>query len=322
VDPNVSPVLSAQGASAVVSRKVRTAEVVPALQLILGSHGKVGEVDHAMELMKVTAQRGIQLADIWVAESRGRIRWAALPVVSPGRTVLFFTTSATLVAGEDTVAMAVGIEAISNHYGQQNIQLAQLLIDPADTSTVVMFEKHRFKAMAELVYLQRSIRRAKPPGALPGEFRLVNYSAEAHAGFATAVIASYEQSLDCPAMNGLRDIEDILAGHKSAGPFDPSDWFLLLHRDEPVGVLLLAMTHQMDGMELVYLGLAPKVRGYGLANYLLQVAESRVCERKVTKLSLAVDAGNAPALKLYYRHGMKQMTRKVALMRVLEGNAE
>jgi ribosomal protein S18 acetylase RimI-like enzyme len=59
-----------------------------------------------------------------------------------------------------------------------------------------------------------------------------------------------------------------------------------------------------------------------LGNYLLQVAEARVCARKVTKLSLAVDAANTPALKLYYRHGMKQMTRKLALMRNLEASAE
>ena len=39
--------------------------------------------------------------------------------------------------------------------------------------------------------------------------------------------------------------------------------------------------------------------------------------RGLPKLSLAVDSVNAPALKLYYRHGMRQMTRKLALMRDL-----
>ena len=38
---------------------------------------------------------------------------------------------------------------------------------------------------------------------------------------------------------------------------------------------------------------------------------------RVARLSLAVDSGNAPALKLYYRHGLKQVAAKLALMRLL-----
>ena len=41
-------------------------------------------------------------------------------------------------------------------------------------------------------------------------------------------------------------------------------------------------------------------------------------DRKVGKLTLAVDAINEPALKLYYRCGMKLVARKVALMRRLD----
>ena len=311
-----SSVHSNPSAAAFCCRRVQSAEVVPALQLILGSDGRAADQDHVLELMKVTAQRGIDLADIWITENRGGIVWAALPVVSPGRTVLFFGTSATLM-NEDLSGMDAGIEAVCRHYAGQGIQLAQMLIDPVDQRTVATYLRHDFKLMAELVYLQRTLRRAKPPAPLPGEFRILNYSDQTHAAFAAAVLASYEKSLDCPAMNGLRDIEDILAGHKAAGVFDPNDWFLLLHGSDPVAVLLLGMNHQADGMELVYLGLSPQGRGYGLGNYFMQVAEARVCERKVSKLSLAVDAANAPALKLYYRHGMKQMTRKLALMRML-----
>jgi ribosomal protein S18 acetylase RimI-like enzyme len=309
-----SPVSHNSNSVEFTCRPVQTPEVVPALQLILGSDGRAADPEHAMELMKFTAARGINLADLWVCECQGRIIWAALPVVNPGRTVLFFGTAVSVMGG-DLNPMETGIDAISRHYGRQNIQLAQMLLDPADQQTIAVYQRHEFKLMAELIYLQRTIRRAKPPAPLPPPFRMLNYSEQTHAGFAAAVLASYEKSLDCPALNGMRDIEDVLAGHKAAGLFDPNDWYLLLHGSEPVAVLLLALTHQSDGMELVYIGLSPKVRGFGLANYLLQLAEARVCERKVSKLSLAVDAGNAPALKLYYRHGMKQMTRKVAMMR-------
>jgi ribosomal protein S18 acetylase RimI-like enzyme len=304
-----------------ICRRVKTPEVVPALRLILGSDGHPAEESQALELMKHTAQRGINLGDIWICEADSWVYWAVLPVVSPGRTVLYFGTSA-LLLGNDPSAMHQGIEAVSAYYSTLNIEIAQVLLDPLDTATIAVYGQHQFQRMAELLYLQRSIRKTPMPAPLPGDFKLVPYSQETHAGFGTAILASYEKSLDCPALNGMRGIEDIIIGHKSAGKFDPNDWFLLLHAGQPVAVLLLAVTHQGDGMELVYLGLSPSVRGYGLGNYLMQVAEARVSGKKLDKLSLAVDAINQPALKLYYRHGMKQVTTKVAMMRTLGVNHE
>ena len=38
----------------------------------------------------------------------------------------------------------------------------------------------------------------------------------------------------------------------------------------------------------------------------------------MARLSLAVDSNNAPALKLYYRHGLQRVASKLAMMRVLE----
>jgi ribosomal protein S18 acetylase RimI-like enzyme len=302
-------------------RPVQPPEVVPALRLILGQDGQPAEESQARELMKYTAQRGINLADIWVARSGDRVYWSALPVVSPGRTVLYFGTSATLV-GLDQTPMDQGIEAISRHFAERDIQMAQVLLEPADQATVAVYLRHEFQQMAELLYLQKSIRRAVMPAALPGEFQLLRYNEQTHAAFGQAILSSYENSLDCPALNGTRGIEDILSGHKAAGIFDPADWFVLLHGQQPVAVLMLCVTHQNDGMELVYLGLSPAVRGYGLGNYLMQVAEARVCEKKLDKLSLAVDGANTPALRLYDRHGMKQVTSKVAMMRMLVESAE
>ena len=285
--------------------------------MILGTDGQPAEESQAVELMKFTAQRNINLADIWIYEANGWLRWAALPVVSPGRTVLYFGTAASVV-GQHLEPMQAGLHAICNYFAAKDIQLAQVLLEPSDSASIAVYQNSGFKQMAELLYLQRTVRKIAPPAPLAGNFRLESYSEKNHAAFAAIVLASYEDSLDCPPLNGVRNIEDILAGHKAAGVFDPRDWMLLSRDNEPVAVLLLSKTHHADGMELVYLGLIPKVRGHGLANYLMQVAEARVCERKVRKFSLAVDALNEPALKLYYRHGMQKVTTKVAMMRILK----
>jgi ribosomal protein S18 acetylase RimI-like enzyme len=295
---------------------VRAIEVVAALRLILGSDGRPGDESQAIELMKFTAQRGINLADIWVYESGNRMRWALLPVVSPGRTVLFFGTIASVV-GQNLEPMETGIDTVCDYFAGRNVQLGQVLLDPADQTSIWVYQRKQFQVIAQLLYLQRTVGRTAPPPPLAHPYQLQTYSQQTHAAFAAAILGSYENSLDCPLLNGLRNIEEIIAGHKSAGEFDPADWLLLTCAGEPVGVLLLCKTHQGDGMELVYLGLTPGARGKGLASYLMQVAESLVYSHKLKKLLLAVDAANAPALKLYYRHGMQKVTSKMAMIREL-----
>ena len=45
-------------------------------------------------------------------------------------------------------------------------------------------------------------------------------------------------------------------------------------------------------------------------------------EMNLSRLTLAVDSNNAPALRLYYRHGMQRIGSKVALMRDLAENTK
>jgi hypothetical protein len=49
----------------------------------------------------------------------------------------------------------------------------------------------------------------------------------------------------------------------------------------------------------------------------MRQALATTAQRKLTMLTLAVDSRNAPALKLYFRHGMHRVASKVAMMREL-----
>jgi ribosomal protein S18 acetylase RimI-like enzyme len=70
-------------------------------------------------------------------------------------------------------------------------------------------------------------------------------------------------------------------------------------------------------VELVYLGLTPAARGRGLADLLMRQALWATAWMNRSRLTLAVDSQNAPALKVYYRHGMQRTGSKIALMRDL-----
>jgi ribosomal protein S18 acetylase RimI-like enzyme len=115
----------------------------------------------------------------------------------------------------------------------------------------------------------------------------------------------------------LRSIGDVIAGHQSSGEFNPRFWFVLSERDMPRGVVLLNRVPRTDTAELVYFGLAPVSRRHGLGDVMMRHALWGAREMNLSRLTLAVDSNNAPALRLYYRHGMQRIGSKVALMRDL-----
>lgn len=290
-------------------------EVHSAMRWILGTHGDLASDETVVDFLRYAVQRKINLQDLWVATRGPRMAWATLSVVSAGRTMLLLAPPR---IDDDVQADAAGrlLDAISPHFAARNIQLAQVLLDPPADGLHAMYLAHGFDPMAELIYLQRTVRRAEAP-RLPAGFTLRTMTQEYPARFASTILATYQQSLDCPALNGVRNIDDVMASHRATGEFDPDLWFLLCEHDVPLGTLLLSRVTNTDALELVYLGLTPAARGRGMGDLLMQQAIWMVASHNLLRLTLAVDAINQPALGLYYRHGMGQVATKSALMRKL-----
>jgi ribosomal protein S18 acetylase RimI-like enzyme len=127
--------------------------------------------------------------------------------------------------------------------------------------------------------------------------------------------ASYEQTLDCPGLLGLRRTEDVLRGHQATGRFEPELWTLMELDGRPSGALLLNPASEGRCIELVYLGLARAARGQGHGRRLLRHGLRLVRERPERLMTLAVDDGNVPALRLYTSEGFKRRLRRVAMIR-------
>jgi GNAT superfamily N-acetyltransferase len=296
--------------------------VQAALRMILGSGGRPADNQQIIDFLTFARQRGIDLNELWVAERGGAILWAAVPILSPGRTMLLFTPADPPSPGA-LEAVGTIADAICERFRTRNIQLAQALLDPGDEVSRRIFEARQFARMAELIYLHAAIKRPLPPPPLGPQWTIHHYSPQTHPLFAAAILASYRNSLDCPGLNGMRSMEDIIAGHKSSGDFNPEHWYVLRSRDEASGqeiahgVLLLTRLPRGDAAELVYLGLAPEARGRGLGEWMMRQAFTTAASMGVGRLSLAVDSTNSPALKLYYRFGMARMGSKVAMMRKL-----
>jgi mycothiol synthase len=299
-----------------VLRPAHAAELDPAIRLVLGGQAAGITDHHVSEFLAFANERAIDLGLLWIAEAAGKPLLAALPIISPGRTALLFASPPPSRPLDAILGQL--IDAACQAISARDIHLAQALLDPTDEIMHRVYGGAGFERMAELIYLQGAPPPDVAPPVLPPHCRWATYSAATHDSFVQTIQASYQQSLDCPALNGLRDMADVIEGHKASGVFEPGHWFLLYQSDRPIGVLLLASSgRDAELMELVYLGLPPEARGRKLSEILIRQAMAVVAATKHQRLSLAVDERNVPALKLYYRHGMNRITSKLALMRDL-----
>ena len=299
--------------------QVRTAnsdELEPAVRhILMTATGRVEE-PQVQDFLRLARSHASDLGGTWVAVQGSTLLSAAIPVVSPGRTVLIFPPQ-TIHGDAHAHATRHVVNTVCERAAFEKLTLAQVLLDTHDHSVFALLTTCGFQRLAELLYLQVSVPRSVREPSLPPGLRWRNYSRDTHALFASTVLATYDKSLDCPALNGLRSIDDILAGHKGAGSFDGNLWFLLCDHDVPLAVLLLNRVGSTDLVELVYVGIIPQHRRKGLGDILIRQALHAAATTGCARLSLAVDADNLPALKLYWRHGLQAIGRKLALLRDL-----
>ncbi|MEM1212186.1 MAG: GNAT family N-acetyltransferase [Planctomycetota bacterium] len=301
----------------------------------------------------------------WAASEQ--LRAAVMGLPQPGKTAMLFlspsvggwagggragvervgalvrSVSDRLLAESVGGAGAQALEGIEADGGP--IRIVQALLDPGQVLEQEALGVAGFSRLAKLVYMARTLepdRRAQQLdlSGLQAEneagssgWRELGYSPLTHAAFASGVLASYEDTQDCPGLLGLRTIEDVLAGHRATGRFDPSLWRVLMWGDQPAAVMLLAAVGQLgsdatdagsgatrppaETYELVYLGVAKPFRGQGLAGRLLRHGMAVVEARGGRRLLLAVDDRNEPAVSLYRALGFRATARKLAMIRHL-----
>jgi mycothiol synthase len=304
-------ILTANGGEMVGCRPARVEELSMAVGMILGCPGRPAPVAQVAEFISSASFRRIDVQAMWVAEISGRIVWAVLPILNPGKTLLLLTPQE---MGSSNIPAARLVQDTCWHYAQQGVHLAQVLLEAQAHRSRQFFGSIGFKEIAELIYLQGLATRNTSEPALAPNMRWVQYSPETHGIFAEAITKTYRDSLDCPSLSGMREIDDVIAGHQATGEFDPACWQLLMEDERAVGVLLLSRIPLGDAMELVYLGLPPEARGRGLGIFLMKRVFFLLLRNQRRRLSLAVDSKNEPALKLYYRFGLRQVATRWAMI--------
>lgn len=297
----------------------------------------------------------MDLSGLWaVYGRRGQPRQAVLAVPGVGRTAMLFLSPMSRRAQLKPAAAL--IQAAAAAPPVQGLALVQAVLSPEEELKGQALEQAGLSRLAELLYMHRAPGASRSPaGALePGDRPMLadpaapsglirprptalapdvgprldglygeSWTPERGGAFATLIEASYEHTRDCPGLRGMRDIDDVISGHRATGVFHPGLWTLWSDAKGPVAVLLVAEAaapHDRPagtppGTELVYLGVAPRGRGRGLGSELLRYALASAAPFGGA-MSLAVDRDNPAARRMYRRAGFVVTTRRTAWIAV------
>ncbi len=254
----------------------------------------------ATRMLELLASGEFDPAGLLVARSGGRVVGAALTQRHPGSAAAAWPPGAEPGAGREVVAALA--RAVADRLRSAGVKQAQTLLSPADRDRAGPLEAVGFRHVTRLAFLCRPVSGA--PAFDPDRSPL-RFAGAADPAFGATLFATYDDTLDCPELNGARTPDEVLAGYRAAAA-DPPDWWLADAGAGPVGVLMLAPGLQPGILELSYLGLVRSARGRGLGRELVRFALARAAASAAEWLTLSADVRNEPALRVYRAHGFRE----------------
>jgi mycothiol synthase len=271
-------------------------------------------VDHFLTYAR---ENRIDTSRVYGLFRQNKLIASVMLVPGPGKVVTVYASP----PGRDAEppALAGLVRWAANAQNPEHTRLVQAILDPWQTTEEHVFSQAGFNRLATLSYQQMGPVYNRPDltELLPKDIQIRTWNQANVPLFEQAILDSYIKTLDCPGLVGVRDINDVLEGHRAAGTFTPGWWFVLMHEEMPVGVMLLSPLTDKTTVEVVYLGLKLEYRGKKIGEKLLNGAQGIAFRFGYRNLALAADENNPGAIKLYNRLGFRPYTRKVAMLLVL-----
>jgi ribosomal protein S18 acetylase RimI-like enzyme len=212
--------------------------------------------------------------------------------------------------------------AAAEFVDEQRIGVAQMIVSAADGFTPEAMDRRGFALLAELSYLLADVAiHPAQKSQLSQSLQFVPHAGSDMARLARVVEQTYQGTRDCPRLDNVRDIDDVLVGYREQGVYRPEHWYLVADEGHNIGVLLLAEHPSVRNWELVYMGVVPEVRGRRLGETIARFACETAQRGGAQRLVLAVDAANAPAREMYCRTGFVEWDRRTIYARLSRSGA-
>lgn len=251
---------------------------------------------------------------VWSAYRGEKLAAAALVDVLPGKTAIISPPRPSGKQTPETIRELL-VQIVAMLPGQ-GVRLAQVFLPNDRRADEPIFIEAGFRCAATLSYLV-SLSGRLPAARPDDDVEFVPYSPSLHERLAQVVEQTYAGSLDCPSIDQVRAIEDVLEGYRATGVFDPTRWLIVRRRGNDVGCLLLADDPASNQWELTYMGVIPAARGRGVGGAIVRHAQWLASHAGRERLVLAVDANNEPAIAVYAAANFIQWDERRLFLRVL-----
>ncbi len=187
----------------------------------------------------------------------------------------------------------------------RGVKVCQVFAPADDIPAMAALERRGFRRLTQLVSMHRAVDLESPH---KGPLTFSPDAPPFAEPFRAVLLATYEDTRDCPELNGSRTRDELLASFLDPVPGGLN--YLASRAGVPVGVVMLATGERSDAVELSYVGVAPQSRGRGFGRELVAFALAEAARARAVALTVAVDARNEPALRLYRRYGFTETDRR------------
>lgn len=250
---------------------------------------------------------------VWTALRGDRLVGAIWFTVHPGRTAAIWPPK--LVDGEPPETAQALLKSAAEQLDRLSIELVQALLSDSIGADAEQLRRGGFTHLTDLLYLfsATSHTTIAPPS---GELEFEPVGEDRFERLQAIVERTYEGTCDCPSLNGVRTMSDVIAGYLATGDSRTELWRYVRHAGRDVGCLLLADHRTSGNLELVYMGLIPEARGRRWGAEIVRQAQDMTRDARCASLLLAVDAANTPALNMYLDAGLTQWERRSVFVHV------
>lgn len=299
----------------------------------------------ARNLLGSASAHGIDLDMLWGvvhSEQTGPavVRQVCLAVLGAGATAMLFHSSPEHAKwlgkrGVQSSEIEASLRACLAGLGEMTdrVRLAQCLIETRNTWARDVFTRAGMIFVGELAYMRQRIQPTAarhvpepdwPEGISVRPVRNLTHDAvdSDRAALIQALDASYEGTLDCPELCGLRAMDDVVDSHMATGTFQANHWLIVEKEAQPVGCCLLSHCPSSSSIELVYLGIGQAARGLGLGRQVLAYGTERMRHLGAHEVTCAVDTRNTPAMRVYESMGYTRFDSRLGFVAPLKAERD
>jgi ribosomal protein S18 acetylase RimI-like enzyme len=242
-----------------------------------------------------------------------KLQGVVLAECLPGHSAVVMTPQLIAPRERDEVLAGDLLATMEMTLHEHHVLLAQALTPGRNHGAALRFQAAGYQFASDLLYLMAPCSALEEELSLANDlpFELVSHDPRDSQRWGAIIERTYTETLDCPAVDGIRPLRDVLKGYRDIGKPRSDWWFLVRCEGQDIGCLLLADHGEMPQAELVYLGLAPEHRGHGWGGLLVREAIALAQRGGMQQILSSVDADNAPALRHYLAAGFRIWEQRV-----------